>query len=154
MQVSPSELAQLAEVMRRAEKPYVRRKALALWNLAYGKSQREVADFLGVGRNAVCRWQRRFEEERFASLTLRPGRGRRRRAIPTEIETYLRQSPRKFGLAQTRWTLKALAQVVPSLNGFTDSGVCRALRRSGFSYKRGQPLIHSPDPGYDQKRDA
>lgn len=152
LQVTPSELIELEGLMRHAPKPYVRRKATALWNLAQGRSQREVASFLSVGRNAVGRWQRRFQAEGFASLTLRPGRGRPQTAQPAELETFLRQSPRNFGLAQTRWTLSALTQVVPSLRGFTASGAWRALRRSGLGYKRGQPLIHSPDPDYAQKK--
>jgi transposase len=152
LEVSPADLKQLEGLMRRAEKPYVRVKALALWNLAQGKTQTEIAAFLRVGRNAIGRWQRRFQEQGLASLNVRPGRGRRRRSQRSEIETYLRQSPRHFGLSQTRWTLRSLAEAVPSLHGFTDSGVWRALQRYGLSYKRGQPLIHSPDPGYSQKR--
>lgn len=151
-EISASNLEQLESLARHAPKTYVRLKALALLNLAEGKSQTEVAAFLRVGRNAVGRWQGRFETEGFDSLVIRPGRGRQRRSERDEIESFLRQSPRHFGLHQTRWTLKSLAEVVPSLQGFTDSGVWRALKRYGLSYKRGQPLIHSPDPAYAQKR--
>jgi len=69
-----------------------------------------------------------------------------------ELERYVRQSPRAYGLPQTRWTLRALAQTVPSLKGFTDAGVYYALVRAGFRYKRGQPHLHSPDPEYEEKR--
>ena len=57
-------------------------------------------------------------------------------------------------MAQSRWTLSALAGTVPSLQGMTDSGVYRALVRLGFRYKRGQPRVHSPDPAYEEKRGA
>jgi hypothetical protein len=62
------------------------------------------------------------------------------------------QAPDNFGIKQTRWTLRALAQAVPSLRGFSPSGVKRALARAGFSYKRGQPVQHSPDPDYAEKK--
>jgi transposase len=152
LELSEQDLRELEVLMKRAPKAYIRRKAVALWNLAQGRSQREVAAFLGASRASVVSWQRRFKSEGIAGLSLRPGRGRPRRAQPEEIEAVLRQSPRNFGIPETRWTLATLAQVVPSLKGFTDSGVWRALRRSGLSYKRGQPLIHSPDPEYVQKR--
>src|SRR5918999_868006 len=152
--VSEEGIKELERAMRSAPKPYVRRKATALWNLAQGRTYREVAAFLGASRASLVEWKQRFESEGIAGLYMRPGRGRPRRAEPAEIEAALRQSPRNFGLPQTRWTLEALIQVVPSLRGFTPSGVWRALRRSGLSYKRGQPLIHSPDPAYAKKRGA
>jgi transposase len=153
LQVNAADRRALEALMKRAAKAHVRRRATAIWNLAQGRTQREVAAFLGVNRASVGKWQRRFEAEGITGLELRPGRGRPRRAQPEEIAAALRQSPRNFGRPDTRWTLNALAQVVPSLQGFTDSGVWRALRRSGFSYKRGQPLLHSPDPAYAEKRD-
>ena len=68
------------------------------------------------------------------------------------MEQVLRQSPRSFGLAQTRWTLRALTQVAPSLRGFSEMGVWKVLNRMGFRYKRGQPHLFSPDSQYEEKR--
>jgi transposase len=152
LKASAEDIRKLEGAMKSAPKPHIRRKATALWNLARGRSQREVAAFLGASRASIIEWKQRFEAEGIAGLELRPGRGRPQRANPAEIEAVLRQSPRNFGISQTRWTLDSLTQVVPSLRGFTPSGVWRVLRRSGLSYKRGQPLIHSPDPAYGKKR--
>lgn len=152
LELSKEDWEKLEGLMKRAPKAHLRRKATALWNLGQGRTQTEVAAFLGVSQKAVSKWKLRFEAEGLAGLELRPGRGRPRRAREEEIEAALRQSPRNLGRPETRWTLSALAQVVPSLQGFSDSGVWRALKRSGFSYKRGQPLLHSPDPSYVQKR--
>lgn len=143
---------ELAHWMKHSRIPYLRVKATALWNVGRGRSQGEVASFLGVGLRSVNRWVNAFRREGLAGLMVKPGRGRRPRAQPEEIERYLRQSPRAFGLAQTRWTLRALARTVPSLQGFTDAGVYYALVRTGFRYKRGQPHLHSPDPAYEEKR--
>jgi transposase len=63
----------------------------------------------------------------------------------------VRQSPRNFGIARTRWTLQLLAQTVPGLQGLCPSAVWHALRRLGISYKRAEPWLHSPDPDYVKK---
>ncbi len=142
----------LQGLMRHAEKPHVRMKAAALWNLSRGKTRREVAEFLGVSTVSVNAWVKRFRAHGVAGLAIRPGRGRPARAQAAEVEQVLRQSPRSFGLAQTRWTLRALAQVAPSLRGFSEMGVWKVLNRMGFRYKRGQPHLFSPDPQYEEKR--
>ncbi len=152
LQLTDTERDELQGLMRRAKDPHVRIKATALWNLAQGKTRREVAGFLGTTVLSVTNWTKRYEAEGVAGLAIRPGRGRRSRADLAQVGQYLRQSPRNFGLAQTRWTLQSLAQVVPSLRGFTSMGVRKVLQRGGYGYKRGQPHLHSPDPEYGEKR--
>jgi transposase len=152
LQLSDEENKGLQRLMHRAERPHVRMKAAALWNLSRGKTRREVAEFLGVSTVSVSAWAKRFRAEGVAGLAIRPGRGRPARAQEAQVEQVLRQSPRSFGLAQTRWTLRALAQVVPSLRGFSEMGVWKVLHRMGLRYKRGQPHLSSPDPEYEEKR--
>ena len=137
---------------KHAPSGYVRVKALAVWNVASGRSMVEVAKFMAVSRASVGEWVKRYLSQGIEGFIVKEGRGRRPRAQRGEIDNYLRQSPRQFGLRQTRWTLRALAQTAPSLKGFTDSGVYRVLVRSGYRYKRGQPNVHSPDPLYAEKR--
>lgn len=152
LQLSEVDKQELHRLMRRAEKPHVRMKATALWNLSRGRTRREVAAFLGVSTVSVSAWAKRFRADGVAGLAIRPGRGRPARAQAAEVEQVLRQAPPAFGLAQTRWTLRALAQVVPSLQGFSEMGVWKVLHRLGFRYKRGQPHLTSPDPQYEEKR--
>ncbi len=152
LQLSGEERDELRRLMRCAEKPHIRMKAAALWNLSQGKSRREVADFFGVSRVSVNAWVKRLRTHGVTGLAIQPGRGRPARAQAAEVEQVLRQSPRSFGLAQTRWTLRALAQVVPSLKGFSEMGVWKVLNRTGFRYKRGQPHLTSPDLQYEEKR--
>ncbi len=152
LQLSDGDKRELETLMRKAEKPHIRMKTAALWNLSRGKTQREVAEFLGVSRTSVIAWVKRFRAEGVGGLAIRPGRGRPAKVSRSQVENYLRQSPRAFGLNQTRWTLRALARVAPSLVGFSDMGVWKALNRMGFRYKRGQPHLHSPDPEYQEKR--
>lgn len=152
LEVSGAQLEELRHAMHHAGKAHVRRKATAIWNLAQGRSRAEVSAFLDVSLTSLSAWAGRYRRWGIAGFAIQSGRGRPRRADPREIETYLRQSPRAFGLHETRWTLAALSKVVPSLKGFSASGVRQALQRHGFHYKRGQPHLTSPDPLYEEKR--
>src|SRR5688572_33399683 len=114
LEINEPDLRALKGLMRRAPKPYVRRKATALWNLAQGRRPDEVAEVLGVSQTSLFNWLRRYRAEGIAGLQIRPGRGRPPRAKAEEIESVLRQSPRNFGIPETRWTLSSLAQVARS----------------------------------------
>lgn len=154
MEWSDEQKKELEMVARSSPVPYIRVKALAVLNVVRGRTRQEVAGIVCAHRESVGIWVRRYRKEGVAGLAVAQGRGRLAQVDGEELETYLRQSPRNFGLSQNRWTLRALARTVPSLKGLTDSGVYRALVRLGFRYKRGQPHLHSPDPTYVEKRGA
>jgi transposase len=70
----------------------------------------------------------------------------------------LHQSPRQFGQNTSLWTLSGLAQVSLA-QGITsrevsDETIRRALKKLGENWKRAKQWITSPDPKYEQKRDA
>ena len=70
----------------------------------------------------------------------------------------LHQSPRQLGQNTSLWTLKGLAQVslaqgITSREG-SDETIRRALKRLGENWKRAKKWITSPDPRYEQKREA
>jgi len=152
MVITREQRQELERAARYGQPAYVRSKALALLNLGDGRAVNEVARIFRVSRQSLYTWQARYLQDGLQGLRVHSGRGRKPRADPNEIEEHLRQSPRHFGLDRTRWTLESLAQVVPSLKGFTPYGVQKALGRAGFHYKRGQPSLHSPDPDYGVKK--
>lgn len=152
MNLTKEQRAELERVARQGQPAYVRAKALVLLNRAEGRAISELARVFRVSRQAIYGFQRRYGRVGIESLWVQPGRGRKGRADPKEIERYVRQSPRNFGVTRTRWTLESLAAVVPSLRGFSPFGVQKALIRAGFRYKRGQPHVHSPDPQYEVKK--
>lgn len=70
----------------------------------------------------------------------------------------LHQSPRQFGQNTRLWTLSGLAQVSLA-QGITsravsDETIRRALKKLGENWKRAKQWITSPDPKYEQKREA
>ena len=152
MEISSDQRQELQKCARTGQPGYVRAKALVLVNVADGRSVQEVSRIFRVSRWSVYVWQRRYMGEGLDGLRVQAGRGRKARANLEQVVEHVRQSPRRYGVPLTRWTLAALAQVVPSLKGFTPFGVQKALRRAGFHYKRGQPRLHSPDPLYEVKK--
>ena len=152
MELTDEQREELESVSRHGEPGYVRIKALVLLNLAEGQRLSHLARIFRVARQSIYDWRARYADRGIESLWVQPGRGRKPQVDLEDLERHVRQSPRHFGVPRTRWTLAALAQVVPSLKGMTPAGVHQALKRAGFSYKRGQPWLHSPDPEYDQKK--
>lgn len=143
---------ELADWARHDKRAHVRVKAQAVLAVSQGKTRNLVAEVLGVERRAVGRWVRGYLVAGASSFLIKKGRGRKAQVEAEEVAEYLRQIPRQFGIARTRWTLATLKDVAPCFRGMTESGVWRALVRLGYGYKRGQPVQYSSDPGYGEKR--
>ena len=110
MQLTQGERGALESAARYGHPGYVRTKALALLNVADGRTVCEVAAIFRVSRQTVYAWCRRWRAEGLGGLRVHAGRGRSARADLAELDHYLRQSPRRFELRQTRWTLAALGR--------------------------------------------
>ena len=63
----------------------------------------------------------------------------------------LHRSPRQYGLSRTRWRLQDIGKVLKWLEGCSEAGIYKILKRLGFSRKRAMNFIHSPDPDYHRK---
>jgi transposase len=63
----------------------------------------------------------------------------------------LHQSPRQYGIKQTRWRLQDVGRVLKWLEGCSEPGIYKLLKRLGFSRKKALYFIHSPDPAYQAK---
>lgn len=68
-----------------------------------------------------------------------------------QVEYLLHQSPRQYGLARTRWRLQDVGRALRWLEGYSEPGIYKVLKRLGFSRKRAMNFIHSPDPNYHDK---
>jgi transposase len=151
MDWSQAQLEELVDASHHHPKPGARVKARAVLAVARGHSYSAVGAILDVNYHSVSAWVHRYRERGLASFGIAPGRGRPRQIDEQELVDYALQSPRNFGINRSRWTLRLLTETVPSLRGFSHSGVLQALRRCGISYKRGQAWMLSPDPEYEKK---
>lgn len=145
------QLAELDRLSRMHPKAGMRVKVIAVRAVALGTSRQSVGGMLNVSPYSVGQWFRAYTQAGLPALEIHAGRGRPTQVDTQEIEEYVRQSPRNFGIPRTRWTLQLLAQHVPSLKGLQPHAVWYALRRAGISYKRVEPWLHSPDPEYVKK---
>ena len=151
MEWTCEQLAELSRAAQRHPTPHVRVKALAVQAVARGHSRTAVAALYATTRQSVGAWVQAYRTAGLSGFAIAQGRGRPRQVEEAELARYATQSPRNFGIARSRWTLGLLAATVPSLKGFSPAGVRKALRRSGLTYKRGQPWLLSPDPAYEKK---
>jgi len=151
MEWTPEQLAELGGLGHKHPTPGVRVKALAVSAVARGHDRALVADMFGTSYQSLGTWIHGYRERGPAAFEIAAGRGRKARVDDRELMDYALQSPHQFGVNRSRWTLRLLAETVPSLKGFTDAGVLQALRRCGLRYKRGQPWMLSPDPQYEKK---
>ena len=149
---SPAQKQELLDMATHDKRSHVRLKARAVHDVGEGMSRVAVARALGVERRSVANWVRRYLSEGPSAFAIRKGRGPKGKAVAEELKEYVRRAPRQFGVERTRWNLAMLKDTVPSLKGMSESGVWRALKRLGLRYKRGQPVVHSPDPEYGEKR--
>lgn len=67
------------------------------------------------------------------------------------VEELLHQSPRRYGILQTRWRLQDVGRALCWLEGVSDPGIYKVLKRLGFSRKQALNFIQSPDPAYRGK---
>jgi len=151
MEWSPQQLTELVDAAHHHAVPYIRVRAMAVLAVAEGHPQRQVAMFYHTTPGSVGHWVTRYRTEGLPGFEIRPGRGRPQQVDEQELIDYALQSPRHFGINRSRWTLALLALTVPSLHGFSPTGVHHALRRAGLSWKRGQAWITSPDPEFEKK---
>jgi len=150
--VNKDQLMELDRASRTHPKPGVRVKVIAVRAVAKGISRQEAGAIVNASAYSVGQWYKAYCKGGLQALEIHKGRGRKSQVDIKELEEYVRQSPRNFGIERTRWTLELLAERVPCLKGLCASSVWYALNRSGISYKRVEPWLHSPDPDYVKKK--
>ena len=64
------------------------------------------------------------------------------------VDHLLHQSPFQYGIERSRWRLKDIGRVLSWLQGYSEAGIYKVLKRLGFSRKQALTFIHSPDPDY------
>ena len=152
LSLSEEQMAVLEKASRRHPDAHVRSRALAVRAVAIGCTREQVAQWLPFSAYSVGQWAQAYARDGLDAFAIRPGRGRRSQVNEEEVRDYLRSSPLQFGLEQSRWTLRALGEVCPCLQGMSEQGIHKVLHRLGFSYKHGQTWITSPDPDYAEKK--
>jgi transposase len=158
--LTPDERAALKACLRSSE-AFVVRRCQSLLKSADGLTPRQIERQLGWSDESVRRFIRAFNTQGLACLERQSSRPKSAKKLLDEgalaqLEEWLRQSPRDFGLPTSRWTLEGLAQVCAA-QGLTagvvsDETIRDAMRRLGLQWKRAKRWLESPDPAYARKK--
>jgi transposase len=135
----------LRELLTSAEQPRVLRRAQALLWLAQGDSPSDVAERLGVRRQSLYNWARRFRDRHGGNLSERLDDGHRsgrpgtaQGVIEPLIEEVIDGDPRAWGYQAAAWTAPLLQCYLDAAHGIVVSrrSVSAALDRLRIHWKR------------------
>jgi transposase len=116
-----------------------------------GRSNREVADHLGVNRKTVGKWRARFVEGRLDGLHDEPRPGGPRTISDEDVERVIVKTLEETPRDATHWSTRSLA----SATGMSQSAVSRIWRAFGLKPHLVDSFKLSPDPLFiDKVRDV
>jgi transposase len=109
---------------------------------AEGLNNTEIAARLGVHRNMVAKWRRRFAEYRLDGLTDEPRPGQPRKISDAQVEQVIVKTLESTPKDATHWSTRSMAREV----GLTQSAVHRIWKAFGLQPHRQQTWKLSKDP--------
>ena len=109
---------------------------------AEGLNNTEIAERLGVHRNMVAKWRRRFAEHRLDGLTDEPRPGQPRQISDAQVEEVIVKTLETTPRDATHWSTRSMAREV----GLTQSAVHRIWKAFGLQPHRQDTWKLSRDP--------
>jgi transposase len=137
--LTPDQVEKLQSALRESELPHVRERILILLLQNDGKTQREIAQFLGCSPRTVAYWCMHGDPDNLESLHNKREQESYRKATPEYIQMLLEtvdKDPQELGYDFGRWTGERLATYLAEQTGIELSGsqVRRILKRKKYSY--------------------
>ncbi len=129
----------LQKALRESKQPHVRERVLILLLQNEGRTQREIAQFLGCSPRTVAHWSMHGNPDQLESLQNKREQEHYRKATPEYIQLLLltiNEHPERLGYDFGRWTAERLATYLAEKTGIVLSGsqVRRILKRKKYSY--------------------
>ncbi len=114
------------------------RRKLASRKVLDGRTQADVADFLGVHPVTVAKWMKAYRDGGEASLAAKPVPGRPRFLSDeqeAEVRSWLLKKPTAFGFRTDLWTAARVAQLIRDKLGvaFHPNSLREWLTKRGYS---------------------
>lgn len=137
--LNPDQVSRLQEALRESELPYVRERILILLLQNDGKTQQEIAKFLGCSPRTVAYWCMHGDPDNLESFHNKREQEHYRKATSDYVKLLLEtvdKSPEELGYEFGRWTAERLATYLAEQTGIQLSGsqVRRILKRKKYSY--------------------
>jgi transposase len=133
------QVKRLQEELKQSELPHVRERILILLLQNDGKTQQEIAQFLGCSPRTVAYWCVHGDPDQLESLHNKREQESYRKATPEYIKLLLEtieRSPKELDYEFGRWTGERLATYLLESTGIQLSGsqIRRILKRKKYSY--------------------
>lgn len=137
--LKPEQVSRLQEALRESELPYVRERILILLLQNNGKTQQEVAKFLGCSPRTVAYWCMHGDPDDLQSFHNKREQEHYRKATPEYVSFLLNtvdKDPKTLGYEFGRWTAERLATYLFEQTGIqlSSSQIRRILKRKKYSY--------------------
>jgi len=148
VELSEAEREQLVSWSRRSTtaQALAQRSKIVLL-VAEGLRTGEIAARLGVHRNTVAKWRRRFEAERLDGLVDEPRPGRPRTVTDSDVDAVITKTLESAPKDATHWSTRSMAAEI----GLTQSAVHRIWRAFGLQPHRAETFKLSRDPQFVAK---
>lgn len=134
----------LQEGLKQEENKEIRERILILLLLNDGKTQKEIAEFIGISVNTVCYWCVHGDPDNLDSLKDRRMRGNNQKATNEYIEKLfetIEKEPQELGYEFGRWSTARLATYLEEVTGIKLSGsqIFRILQKKNM-FMHGQNI--------------
>ncbi len=123
--LTPEQVEPLQKALKEEENGDIRERILMLLLLNDGKTQAQIATFLGCSLNKVSYWCVHGDPDNLASLKDERMRGNHKKVTEQYIEILLEtidKEPEALGYAFGRWTAQRLATYLEKITGIQLSG--------------------------------
>lgn len=137
--LKPEQKEKLQKALKEEENAEIRERILILLLLNDGKTQAEIADFLGCGLKKVSYWCVHGDPENLETLKDKRMKGNHVKATEEYIKLLLKiveKEPKELGYEFGRWTAKRLATYLEQETGISlsSSQVRRILEKKKYVY--------------------
>ena len=137
--LTSEQVSKLQKALRESELPHVRERILIILLQNDGKTQQEMAKFLGCSPRTVAYWCMHGDPDQLESLHNKREQESYRKATPEYIKLLLEtvdKEPQELGYEFGRWTGERLATYLAEQTGVQLSGsqVRRILKQKKLSY--------------------
>lgn len=135
----------LQQSLKQEENKEIRERILILLLLNDGKTQKEIAEFIGISVNTVCHWCVHGDPDNLDSLKDKRMKGNNQKVTDKYMEKLLEtieKEPQELGYEFGRWSTARLATYLEGVTGIKLSGsqVFRILKKKDmFIY--GQSIV-------------
>ena len=144
--LSQEQKERLITLLKEAEQPYIREKALIILLINDGKTYQEISEFLDIAYTTVAYWAVHGDPDKLDSFSDKRSQGNFRKVTP-EYEKLLLETidktPEEYGYKFGRWTAARLATYLEKVTGIKLSGsqVSRILhKKNTFTFGQNTAL--------------